>query len=45
VEYSRKFQARAAEELALMPENSVIVKILSDFAGMRAEARACRCYL
>ncbi len=32
VEYSREFQARAAEELALLPENSVLANMLSDYA-------------
>ena len=41
VEYSREFQARAAEELALLPEGSVIEEILSDYAVMREQARAC----
>jgi hypothetical protein len=42
VEYSREFQARAAEELALLPENSVLANMLSDYAVMRDQAQACR---
>ena len=41
VEYSREFQARAAEELALLPEGSMIVDMLSDCAVMREQARVC----
>ena len=41
VEYSREFQARAAEELALLPENSVLADMLSDYAVMRDQARGC----
>ncbi len=40
-EYSREFQARAAEELALLPEGSTIAEMLSDYAVMREQARAC----
>ncbi len=41
VEYRREFQARAAEELALLPKGSVIADMLSDYAVMREQARAC----
>ena len=41
VEYSREFQARAAEELALLPEGSAIAEMLSDYAVMREQARLC----
>jgi hypothetical protein len=41
VEYGRDFQARAAEEMALLPEGSVIAEMLSDYAVMRVQARAC----
>ena len=41
VEYSREFQARAAEELALLPEGSAISEMLSDYAVMRDQARGC----
>jgi hypothetical protein len=41
VAYSQVFQAAAAEELALLPENSAAVKMLSDYAVMREQARIC----
>lgn len=39
VEYSREFQAQAAEELALLPEGSAIAEMLADYAVMREQAR------
>lgn len=42
VEYSRELHAQAAEELAMLPEGSVIEEMLSDYAVMRVQARACR---
>lgn len=42
VEYSREFQARAAEELVLLPEGSAIVEMLSDYAVMREQSRFCQ---
>lgn len=41
VDYSREFQVRAAEELAMLPEDSEIEEMLSDYAVMREQARAC----
>jgi uncharacterized protein YceK len=41
VEYSRDFQARAADELDLLPEGSAIVEMLADYSVMRDQARAC----
>jgi len=41
VEYSREFQAQAAEELALLPDGSAVVEMLSDYAVMRGQARGC----
>lgn len=41
VEYGREFQARAAEELARLPEGSMIAEMLSDYAVMRQQARLC----
>lgn len=41
VEYSSEFQARAAEELALLPEGSLIAEMLNDYTVMRDQARAC----
>ncbi len=42
VEYSRAFQARAAEELGVLPEGSAIAEMLSDYSVMRDQARACQ---
>jgi len=42
VEYRREFQARAAEEMALLPEGSVIAEMLSDYSVMREQARVCK---
>lgn len=42
VDYGREFEARAAEELALLPQGSAIAMILSDYAVMREQAWACR---
>lgn len=41
VEYSREFQARAADELHLLPEGSAIAEMMSDYAVMRNQARTC----
>ena len=41
VEYTRELQARAVEELALLPEGSTIAEMLSDYAVMREQARLC----
>ena len=41
VEYSREFQARAAEELAMFPDGSAIADMLVDYAVLREQARAC----
>jgi len=42
VEYSLEVQARAAEELGLLPDGSAIVDMLADYSVMRDQARACR---
>jgi len=42
VEYSREVQARAAEELALLPDRLVVVEMMADYAVMRAQARICQ---
>jgi hypothetical protein len=42
VEYSRELQAKAAEDLASLPEGSAIAEMLADYAVMREQARACR---
>lgn len=41
VEYSREIQARAAEELAMLPDGSAVVEMMGDYAVMREQARAC----
>ena len=41
VEYSREFQARAAEEFGGLPEQSAIAEMLSDYAVMREQAQVC----
>lgn len=38
VEYSREFQARAADELDLLPEESAIAEMLSDYGVMHEQA-------
>lgn len=42
VEYGREIQARAAEELARLPEGSAIGEMLSNYAVMLEQARVCR---
>ena len=42
VEYSREFQAQAAEDLALLPEGSAIAEMLADYAVVQEQTRACR---
>ena len=42
VEYSHEFQARAAEELGVLPDGSTIAEMLADYGVMRDQARACR---
>ena len=41
VEYGGEFQARAADELALLPEGSAIIAMLADYSVMREQARVC----
>ena len=41
VEYDTGFQARAAQELALLPEGSAVVEMMGDYAVLRDQARAC----
>jgi len=41
VEYSRGFQARAAEELARLPDGSAVLEMMGDYAVMRDQTRAC----
>lgn len=42
VDYTAAEQARAADELEALPEGAVIVRMLSDYAVLRDQARACR---
>ena len=39
VDYSREFQARAAEEMAMLPDGSTVVEMMADYAVMREQAR------
>ncbi|MBZ0130462.1 MAG: hypothetical protein K8F59_15260 [Rhodobacteraceae bacterium] len=41
VAYDAGFQARAADELASLPDGSVVVEMMGDYAVMRDQARAC----
>jgi hypothetical protein len=42
IEYSREFQARAADELNLLPKASAIAELIADYSVMRDQARSCR---
>ena len=42
VEYTSAEQARAADEVGALPEGAVIVRMLSDYAVLRDQVRACR---
>ena len=42
VQYSAEFQARAAADVEMLPADSSITDMLSDYAVMRDQARACR---
>mgnify|MGYP001090902058 CR=1 FL=1 len=42
VEYTTADQARAVAEVEAFPESAVIVQMLSDYAVLRDQARACR---
>ena len=41
VEYSQEFQARAAEELALLLDASAIVEMMGDYAVIREQVWMC----
>jgi len=41
VSYSAADQARTAAEVATLPEGAVVVRMLSDYAVLRDQARAC----
>ena len=40
-EYDAELQARAAEQVQALPEGSMIVEMLNDYAVMRDQARMC----
>ncbi|MDG1130749.1 MAG: hypothetical protein P8N68_16770 [Paracoccaceae bacterium] len=42
VEYSREFQARAADELGRLPDRSAVVEMMADYAVFREQVRSCR---
>ncbi|PZQ97086.1 MAG: hypothetical protein DI533_16230 [Cereibacter sphaeroides] len=42
VNYTTADQARAANEVEALPEGAVIVRMLSDYAVLRDQARVCR---
>ncbi|WP_256377147.1 hypothetical protein [Tabrizicola sp. TH137] len=42
VDYNTADQARAANEVAVLPEGAVIVRMLSDYSVLRDQAGACR---
>jgi hypothetical protein len=41
VPYSTTDQARVAAEIAVLPDGAVVVRMLSDYAVLRDQARAC----
>lgn len=41
VDYVKAEQTRAADEVETLPEGAVIVRMLSDYAVLRDQARAC----
>ena len=41
VEHSREFQARAAGELAMLPDGSAVVEMMGDYAVLREQVRSC----
>lgn len=42
VDYTAADQARASDEVEALPEGAVVVRMLSDYAVLRDQARACR---
>jgi len=42
VEYTAADQGLAADEVELLPQGAVIVRMLGDYAVLRDQARACR---
>jgi hypothetical protein len=41
VEYSAADQVRAAAEVSTMPEGAMVLRMLSDYAVLRDQVRAC----
>ena len=41
VDYTAAEQARAADEVTALPEAFVIIRMLSDYAVLRDQSRAC----
>lgn len=42
VDYTAAEQARAADGVEALPDESVIIRMLSDYAVLRDQARMCR---
>lgn len=42
VEYSAADQMRAATEIEALPEGAVVIQMMSDYAVLRDQARACQ---
>lgn len=42
LDYTAAEQDRAAGEVEVLPEGAVIIRMLSDYAVLRDQARACR---
>ncbi|WP_272859083.1 hypothetical protein [Paracoccus stylophorae] len=42
MEYSTVDQTRAATEVEALPEEAVLVRMMSDYAVLREQAQACR---
>jgi len=42
VKYDAGFQAKAAEEVLQLPEDSALVEMLTDYAVLREQAQACQ---
>lgn len=41
VDYTAADQVRAADELKALPEDAIVVRMLSDYAVLRDQAQAC----
>lgn len=42
VDYTAAERARSGDEVEALPEDAVIVRMLSDYAVLRDQARACQ---